>query len=138
MRSALCTKTRPLSDTFPKLKSPSGEGGRERERRGARGDCRAHRVWMNNHGNSSSSRRSDDINIYIRASVRKQLFTPVEAWTRNPLRISLHISAKVRLFHSSCDTFLLCLLLAGLLSSEHERIEGSSAVIHYNRESCFL
>lgn len=57
---------------------------------------------MNNHGNSSSSRRSDDINIYIRASVRKQQFTPVEAWTRNPLRISLHISAKVMSGIISC------------------------------------
>lgn len=36
-------------------------GERERERAG---DCRTYRDWMNNHGNSSSSRRSGDINIY--------------------------------------------------------------------------
>lgn len=39
---------------------------REREREGRRGGgCRTTRVWMNNHGNSSSSRSSGGINIVI-------------------------------------------------------------------------
>lgn len=64
------------------MKSPSGqregrerdiekasedrERARERENeraRAGRWDCRTYRVWMNNHGNSSSSRRSGGINI---------------------------------------------------------------------------
>lgn len=60
------------------MKSPSGQReGRERDiekasearerarerARAGRWDCRTYRVWMNNHGNSSSSRRSGGINI---------------------------------------------------------------------------